>query len=76
MIATLQDELENVRAGYDMEDSNHYIIKFKGDDKIVYSHDLERPLTATQIKKSNTYPQMADCQIIVIGRRMMMQKRT
>lgn len=51
MINTLQDELENVRAGYDMEDSNHYIIKFKGDDKIIYSHDLEKPLTAAQIKK-------------------------
>lgn len=51
MINTLQDELENVRAGYDMEDSNHYIIKFKGDDKIVYSHELEKPLTAAQLKK-------------------------
>lgn len=51
MLGTLQDELENKRLGFDVEDTNHYIIKFKGNDSVVHSFDLEKPLTAAQIKR-------------------------
>ena len=51
MLGTLQDELENKRRGFDVEDTNHYIIKFKGKDAVVDSFDLEKPLTAAQIKR-------------------------
>lgn len=51
MLSALQDELENKRLGYDVEDTNHYIIKFKGNDAVVHSFDLEKPLTAAQIKR-------------------------
>jgi hypothetical protein len=51
MLGTLQDELENKRLGFDVEDTNHYIIKFKGNDAVVHSFDLEKPLTAAQIKR-------------------------
>lgn len=51
MVGTLQDELMNKRDGYDTEDTNHYIIKFKGNDKVVYSYDLEKPLTKAELKK-------------------------
>lgn len=51
MLATLQDELENKRLGFNVEDTNHYIIKFKGNDAVVHSFDLEKPLTAAQIKR-------------------------
>jgi hypothetical protein len=51
MIGVLQDELTNLRDGYDVEDTNHYILKFKGDDNIIQSYDLTKPLTAAQLKK-------------------------
>lgn len=51
MLGALQDELENKRLGYNVEDTNHYIIKFKGNDAVVHSFDLEKPLTAAQIKR-------------------------
>lgn len=51
MLGALQDELENKRLGYNVEDTNHYIIKFKGNDAVVHSFDLENPLTAAQIKR-------------------------
>ncbi|MGN0223736.1 MAG: hypothetical protein ACI4AM_06895 [Muribaculaceae bacterium] len=51
MIGILQDELENKRLGHDVEDTNHYIIKFKGDDSVIHSYDLEKPLTAAQLKR-------------------------
>jgi hypothetical protein len=51
MISVLQDELANSRDGYDVEDTNHYILKFKDDDNVVYSYDLTKPLTAAQLKK-------------------------
>lgn len=51
MLAILQDELQNKKDGYDMEDTNHYILKFKGIDKVVFSEDLDKPLNKTQIQK-------------------------
>ena len=51
MLGTLQDELQNKKDGYDMEDTNHYILKFKGIDKVVFSCDLDKPLTKPQIQK-------------------------
>lgn len=51
MVGTLQDELQNKKDGYDMEDTNHYILKFKGIDKIIFSEDLDKPLTKAQIQK-------------------------
>jgi hypothetical protein len=51
MINTLQDQLTNVRDGYDVEDTNHYILKFKDSDAIIHSNDLAKPLTKTQLKK-------------------------
>lgn len=49
MVETVQDELENVRAGYDMTDTNHYVIKLKGKAPI-YSEELTKPLTKSQIE--------------------------
>ena len=51
MISELQDQLDNVASGYDMEDTNHYVIKFKGQDKVIYSDTLEKPLTKAQLNK-------------------------
>ena len=50
MVNTLQDELENLQAGYDVEDSNHYVIKIKGKAP-VYSDELEKPLSKSEISK-------------------------
>lgn len=49
IVSTLQDELINARDGYDMEDTNHYVVKLKGKPP-VDSYDLTKPLTASQIK--------------------------
>jgi hypothetical protein len=51
MINTLQDQLTNVRDGYDVEDTNHYILRFKDSDTIIHSNNLAKPLTKTQLKK-------------------------
>lgn len=51
MVVSLQDQLQNKKEGCDMEDTNHYILKFKGIDKVVFSEDLDKPLNKTQIQK-------------------------
>lgn len=50
MLSTLQDELQNLKDGYDMEDTNHYVIKFKAREPL-YSYDLTKPLTKSEIGK-------------------------
>lgn len=49
MVSTLQDELANARDGYDMTDTNKYVVKIKG-KSVMYSEDITKPLTASQIK--------------------------
>lgn len=50
MVNILQEELENLQSGYDVEDSNHYVIKIKGREPI-YSDELEKPLSKSEISK-------------------------
>ena len=50
MVNILQEELENLQSGYDVEDSNHYVIKIKGKEPI-YSDELEKPLSKSEISK-------------------------
>lgn len=50
MLAAIQDLLQNLKDGYDVEDLNHYVIKLKNKEPI-YSHDLSKPLTKAEINK-------------------------
>lgn len=50
MLTAIQDQLQNLKDGYDVEDFNHYVIKLKNKEPI-YSHDLSKPLTKAEINK-------------------------
>ncbi len=49
MVLRVQDQLENVASGYDMEDTNMYMVKIKG-HSVIDTRDLHKPLTKAQIK--------------------------
>lgn len=50
MVSTLQEELSNVADGFDMDDTNHYVVKIKGKSAF-YSYDRTKPLTNSEINK-------------------------
>lgn len=58
MLATLQDELENQSLGFNVEDTNHYIIKFKNNDAVVHSFDLAPTSRRRKSNVSNIFRQM------------------
>lgn len=49
MVGTLQDELMNAADGYDMEDSNRYIVKIKGKSAFD-SSGYNKTLTSAQVR--------------------------
>lgn len=49
MVRTLQDELMNASEGFDMQDTNHYIIKIKG-QKAFDSAEHNKMLTKAQVR--------------------------
>lgn len=49
MVRTLQDELMNASEGFDMTDTNHYIIKIKG-QKAFNSAEHNKMLTKAQVR--------------------------
>lgn len=49
MVRTLQDELMNASEGFDMQDTNHYIIKIKG-QKAFDSAEHNKMLTKAQMR--------------------------
>lgn len=51
IVKWMQDVLQNVKDGYDMEDENHYVFQLAGESKPIHSEDLTKPLTKTQISK-------------------------
>lgn len=51
MTGILQEKLENVRYGYNMEDENHYVFHFKNGKKIFFSEDLDKPLSKRDLER-------------------------
>lgn len=51
IVAEIQDNLQNIEWGYEVEDFNHHVIKFNDSDTPIHTEDLSKPLTQSQISK-------------------------